>query len=202
MEKKYTKSYKYAWLLPLLLFCVVAYLVKTQQTKAFDSWVYAVLVDMMQPWLTSAFQGITLLGSGFAVIGIAIIVLFVQRKYGMALSFTLVTAFVMNNIIKLLFARPRPEILRLSEASGFSFPSSHAMISCCFYGMCMYFILQSHWKWKKVLVVVLGCIILLIGVSRIYLGVHFASDVIAGFLLSSSYLLWLVNNSFFKTYIV
>ena len=75
--------------------------------------------------------------------------------------------------------------------SGFSFPSGHAMVATAFYGILIFLILKTDIKkvYKKIWIIVLSTVILLIGISRIYLGVHYASDVIAGFSLSISYII-------------
>jgi len=74
---------------------------------------------------------------------------------------------------------------------GYSFPSAHAMFSFAFYGMFLYYLLQSKMSKKKKILMgtVLCLLIILIPITRIYLGVHFASDVIAGVSLSASILL-------------
>ena len=76
------------------------------------------------------------------------------------------------------------------EESSFSFPSGHAMASMAFYGLIMYYIYKyvKNKTVKNVICTILSILIFLVGVSRIYLGVHYVSDVIAGFLLSMVYL--------------
>ena len=94
-------------------------------------------------------------------------------------------------VLKRLFNRPRPDIPLLEEARGLSFPSGHAMVSFCFYGLLAYIIWKSDAKkWVKwVAVIMLFLLVLFIGFSRIYLKVHYASDVMAGFCVG---LIWLV----------
>lgn len=97
----------------------------------------------------------------------------------------------MKNIV----ARPRPEGFRLVEESGYSFPSGHSMVSMAFYGFFVYLIFKKvknpYLKWSSMIVI--SFIITAIGLSRIYLGVHYASDVIAGFCISISYLILFMN---------
>ncbi|MEK7399739.1 MAG: phosphatase PAP2 family protein, partial [Candidatus Poribacteria bacterium] len=71
----------------------------------------------------------------------------------------------------------------LIDVGGFSFPSGHAMLSMVFYGMVSYFIIRQirQWKFRLLVVVAMGFVIFLIGFTRIYLQVHYLSDVIAGF---------------------
>jgi undecaprenyl-diphosphatase len=93
--------------------------------------------------------------------------------------------------LKNLFGRHRPDIPLLREAQGLSFPSGHAFMSMTFYGLLIYIIWKTvKPKWlKRVLVVFLALLILIIGFSRIYLRVHYPSDVLAGF---TTGFLWLV----------
>lgn len=100
--------------------------------------------------------------------------------------------------LKHLFNRPRPDMPLLFHADGLSFPSGHALFSVTFYGLLIYMIYQSGWskglKWT--LIVVLMLLILVIGFSRVYLRVHYATDVVAGFCVGFIWLtfaLWLLD---------
>jgi membrane-associated phospholipid phosphatase len=98
---------------------------------------------------------------------------------------------LLNLITKFFFHRQRPIIPHLVEASGLSFPSGHSMVSASFYGLLIY--LSWHnitdRKWHHVFTFLLVITIFLIGCSRIYLHVHYATDVIAGF---SAGFLWVI----------
>ena len=93
-------------------------------------------------------------------------------------------------LLKRILQRPRPTEYRIIEETGYSFPSGHSMISMAFYGYLIYLIYKyvenKYVKW--ILISLLSVLICLIGVSRIYLGVHYTSDVLGGFLISISYL--------------
>ena len=107
------------------------------------------------------------------------------------MTINVLICFLLNQGLKLLFSRPRPIDINLITESGYSYPSGHSMMSMAFYGLLIYFISNSklsNWK-KYTLNILLSILVLLIGFSRIYLGVHFASDVIAGFSLSLAYLI-------------
>jgi membrane-associated phospholipid phosphatase len=112
--------------------------------------------------------------------------LFVKKHkwYSIKIPSVALSSVLVMTLLKALFNRPRPLIPLLEPASGFSFPSGHAMSSVTFYGLLIYFI----WKQKKLnkpirigIVTFLVLFILAIGISRVYLRVHYASDVIAGF---------------------
>ncbi|NMC55729.1 MAG: phosphatase PAP2 family protein [Eubacteriaceae bacterium] len=94
-------------------------------------------------------------------------------------------------LLKSIFARPRPSNIYLVKVSGYSFPSGHAMTSAAFYGFIIYLIWQTNIRknLKIASTVFLFILIILIGVSRVYLGVHYTSDIAAGFLVSIAYLI-------------
>jgi membrane-associated phospholipid phosphatase len=127
-------------------------------------------------------------------------VLFVKKNkwYSIKIPVIALSSLALMFILKDAFERPRPRIPLLEEASGLSFPSGHALMSVTFYGLLIYII------WKNVpqkglrltLALLLLLLILLIGFSRIYLRVHYASDVIAGFCIGFIWLvltIWLLN---------
>jgi membrane-associated phospholipid phosphatase len=100
---------------------------------------------------------------------------------------------VLNYVLKNLFERARPETFHLVAASGYSFPSGHAMVSLCFYGMLAFITARQirSWQPRYLLGVITMLLIIAIGVSRIYLGVHYPSDVIAGYTAGA---MWLMFN--------
>ena len=102
-----------------------------------------------------------------------------------------------NFSIKQIFQRPRPINTRIIDESGYSFPSGHSMVSMAFYGYLIYLIHKNiKNKYVKVaLTLLLSILIISIGISRIYLGVHYTSDVIAGFLVAIAYLIIFVNST-------
>lgn len=95
-----------------------------------------------------------------------------------------------NVVLKHIIQRERPNINRLIPEKGYSFPSGHAMMSMAFYGMLIFLIFKyvksTALKWT--LIVILTILLSTIGITRIYLGVHYPSDVIGGFLVSLTYL--------------
>jgi undecaprenyl-diphosphatase len=97
---------------------------------------------------------------------------------------------LLNQLVKRIFRRTRPIGIALIEQGGFSFPSGHSMMALAFYGYFIYLIQKSKLSKNKKMIysIILGTIIILVGISRIYLGVHFASDVLAAYCLSSAFL--------------
>lgn len=126
---------------------------------------------------------------GLFMVGYLILV---QRHFWDAIQIPIVSigAVLLNAALKVLFHRQRPSLIHLVQVSGLSYPSGHAMISYSFYGLLIYL----FWLNLKrpvllyFLTSLLGMLILLIGISRIYLGVHYPSDVIAGFAAGSTWL--------------
>ena len=113
-----------------------------------------------------------------------------KKKIGLSIFSNIVIITILNQLLKRILRRPRPTEFRIVEETGYSFPSGHSMVSMAFYGYLIYliyrYIKNKYIKWS--LIVLLSILICLIGISRIYLGVHYTSDVLGGFLLSISYL--------------
>ena len=131
---------------------------------------------------------------GGAIFIIALTVLLViaikNKKIGLSIFTNLVIITVLNQSLKRILQRPRPTEYRIIQETGYSFPSGHSMISMAFYGYLIYLIYRyvknKYIKWISISL--LSILICLIGISRIYLGVHYTSDVLGGFLISISYL--------------
>lgn len=96
----------------------------------------------------------------------------------------------LNVVLKHIVRRERPNINRLIPEKGYSFPSGHSMMSMAFYGMLIFLIFKyvKNTALKWTLIVILTILLSTIGITRIYLGVHYPSDVIGGFLVSLTYL--------------
>jgi undecaprenyl-diphosphatase len=143
--------------------------------------------------LTNIVKIITNLGDTFIIItGIIICFLLFRKKvYPILITSNILGVVLINQTLKHLIMRPRPDFLHLVEETGFSFPSGHSMAAFGFYGYFIYLINISklNKKIKVILTSILSIIILLIGLSRVYLGVHYISDVVAGFIMSFIYIL-------------
>ena len=111
----------------------------------------------------------------------------------MSLNLILITIFQL--VLKNIFTRGRPIDINLIEEKGYSFPSGHSLTSMAFYGFIIYLISKSDLskKIKILFITVLSIIILLVGLTRIYLGVHYATDVIGGFTFSLIYIIIYTN---------
>ena len=99
------------------------------------------------------------------------------------------TSTLLNNALKLSLLRERPT-WKLYNPVGYSYPSGHSMTSFAFYGLIIYLIIKYYkGKGRKIIVGLLSLLILVIGISRIYLGVHYFTDVIGAYLFDIGYLI-------------
>lgn len=146
---------------------------------------------------TNVLKIITNLGGAFIIIVIAILslVLIKNKKLALTIPLNLVIITILNNVLKYIVQRERPDQLRLVNETSYSFPSGHSMISMAFYGYFIYLIYKyvKNRYIKSILIVLLLCLIVLIGFSRVYLGVHYTSDVLSGFVISIAYLALFTN---------
>lgn len=136
---------------------------------------------------------------GAIFLSIATVMLFLlikNKKIGLSIISNIVIITILNQLLKRILQRPRPTEFRIVEETGYSFPSGHSMISMAFYGYIIYliykYVTNKYIKWISI--VLLSILICSIGISRIYLGVHYTSDVLGGFLLSISYLVIYISS--------
>lgn len=190
------KSIIFAVTLPVLLFIKLCEDVIRDELSVFDSKIYGYLSNLIGHNVTIAMRTITYLGSWQILVSITLLIYIFLAKYGKPVFFAhftainLISVSLLSEMFKFVFHRDRPDILRLTNVIGYSFPSGHSMVGLCFYGLLAYFcFIYVKSRWKYAAITVLCLIVGLIGVSRIYLGVHYASDVLAGF---SAGMAWLV----------
>lgn len=183
------------WAILLLSVIILIYIIENLLQKDianFDNAVYSYIASFISEPLTDIALVITTLGSAYIILPICLILIIVfwKKIEGIAIAINLVISFLANQALKVVVARPRPTEYRIVEELGYSFPSGHSMVSMAFYGLLIYFIYRKvknpYIKWISC--ILLTILISLIGLSRIYLGVHYASDVLAGFCISAAYL--------------
>lgn len=199
------KNYK--WI--TILLCVIIVLMMLEdifnsQQLTIDTVIYKnVILNLRSEPLTAIMKGITNLASAYALIAITIasFVFIKNKKIGKCITVNLVLSTLLNQILKYVVQRPRPEGYMIINENGYSFPSGHSMISMAFYGLIIYLIWKKmkNVKLKYLLCGLFSILIPLIGFSRIYLGVHYASDVIGGFAISIAYLVLYIGAV--KTYL-
>lgn len=192
----------------LLVFWQIASEVMEGDTHGFDEKLVRSLRtggDLADPigprWLEEAVRDVTALGSTLVLTFITIVVLgflVIDRRRGMALYVLIAIAggALLSTLAKTLFARPRPELVaHLVDVTSYSFPSGHALASAVTY-LTLGVLLastQSRKRMKAYFIGVAITIMVLVGASRVYLGVHWPTDVVAGWALGAAWamLCWL-----------
>jgi undecaprenyl-diphosphatase len=173
----------------IIIFAVTAYQIFLLKKNDFDTSVFNFLSSHISGGYTNIISFITFLGNHNFLIPANLILiayfLFIRKHkwYSIKIPVVAIGGVTMMALLKFIFSRPRPLIPLLEPAAGFSFPSGHAMMSFSFYGLLILIVYENvgnlYLRWT--LIVLLLLLIFAIGFSRVYLRVHYASDVIAGF---------------------
>ena len=150
--------------------------------------------DSLTPWVIR----ITNLGAAYSyailIPVFALILYFMKKRWIVSVeaSIILISASFLNIFLKNWFTRPRPvENIHLVDAASYSYPSGHAMSAMAFYGFLIYLtfrFIRPYWL-KVPLILLFAALILCIGASRVYLGVHYPSDVVGGFAAGATWLI-------------
>lgn len=185
----------------LFTFLIIAFRVFYLDKTGADEKAFAFARSLVNDSTTQIMEVITFFGSHYFLIPANLLVCFYfllrkKSRYSIKVSAIALSSVLIMFGLKLLFNRHRPLIPLLEPASGLSFPSGHAFMSVCFYGLLMIIIWREErphpvLKWTLLLLVV--ALLLCIGFSRIYLRVHYFTDVVAGFCIGST---WLFLSSF------
>lgn len=186
----------------IFMFIVIAQTVFKKELFEFDNSIYGFLLEHRNSILTDVVKIITQFGGAFVLIVISIlcIILVKNKKYKVTITLNLIIIAGLNALLKNLFERQRPTNMPLIEETGFSFPSGHSMASMAFYGYIIYLVYKNveNVKLRYTLCILLSLLIILIGLSRIYLGVHYVSDVLAGLCFSLSYLILFISTGIYR----
>lgn len=183
-------------LVSLMGFGVMAVLVSKQTIIHFDSTIISFVQGFESSMLTMIMKFFTFIGDMVSIVVISLLILITLYKVLKHRSELILFLSVMAGAnflfasLKLLFHRERPDLHRLIEVSNYSFPSGHATNAFALYGI-LTFLIWRHIPsrlWRTILIILSGIMILAIGMSRIYLGVHYPSDVIAGYFISAFWL--------------
>ncbi len=182
-----------------ILFIIFTILVLTKVTDSIDLAVESSMISIRNDTLTKIMTMITNIGGSYSLISITflgiLIALIKQKRLPLNTMINLVSAFIIGHLIKAIIKRPRPTGIFLVPASGYSYPSCHTMVSFAFFTFVAYSLsAKIANKTIKVIIHIIATILVIsIGISRIYLGVHYLSDVIGGYLLGISYLMIFLN---------
>lgn len=190
-------------LLVLAVLCLAVFaclLVKVlkRQAMRIDRLGYALFVEKLRsPALTVAMKSVSNMASLPVVVGV-LVATFIWapcRIQVMCAAVNVGVISAIDQLLKVLVRRPRPQGYRLVEAPGLSFPSGHSMAAMAFYGYGIWLVQGGAGSLSSNVfaVMALACVILAVGVSRIYLGVHYASDVLGGFCLALAWLILFVR---------
>lgn len=178
----------------LLVFVYLLQNVMSGDIRRIDGIAYQLfVVRLRRDWLTPIMQSFTSLSSP-AVLAVMLVVVAAfapGRMPGRFATANLVGIVILNFALKEIVQRPRPEGFRLISESGYSFPSGHSMVAVAFYGFLIWLILryEKDTILRRVWSLALFFAVVMIGMSRVYLGVHYFSDVIAGYCVAA---VWLV----------
>lgn len=188
----------------LFAFISITKMIFKEKKEDFDQHAFNFLGGIVSDINTDVMQVFTFLGTHLFLIPANLILiayfLFLKRHrwYSIQVPVIGITSLLLMFFLKLFFQRDRPLTPLLEAAQGFSFPSGHALMSITFYGLIIFIVWQHIEKsWLKwFLTIILALLIIIIGASRVYLRVHYASDVLAGFSVGLMWLLlslWLLK---------
>jgi undecaprenyl-diphosphatase len=172
----------------LLFFAWLSEEIRERGTDRFDSAVRFAVHQHASPWLTALLSRVTYLGDWPVILAGTCVLLLVcwyckQRGLLLLVLVTMAGAGILDGTLKLAFHRPRPDPFVGAKPGTWSFPSGHALISLCFYGLIAGILsLRANRGWQRAVIwASASLLVALIGLSRVYLGVHWPSDVVAGY---------------------
>lgn len=176
----------------LIIFFALTLMVEAGSTAWLDDPVRNFMYSLRNDGLTVVMKVITYMGNWQTITALCIVLILIKSTrftYGIPVSVGAILVTVLNKIIKSVVQRPRPDdVLFLIEQGGWSFPSGHSITSMCVFAMLIYLIRVNvkNRGLANTLTVLLIIPMIFIGISRIYLGVHYPTDVLAGWCLGLS----------------
>ena len=184
----------------LCLAVFVCLLIKVLKGRAMgiDELGYLLFVERLRsPVLTVAMKVVSNLASLPFIVGVLVAAMLwaPSRAHVVWAAVNVGAISAIDQLLKVLVRRPRPQGFRLVEAPGLSFPSGHSMAAMAFYGYGIWLVRCGMYglPFGAAIEIALAFVILAVGVSRIYLGVHYTSDVLGGFCLSFAWLVLFVH---------
>ena len=195
MKRLLKKKRFYIILLCFALFLLIAILILKKGILDIDKHSYDFIKNnFINDNTTPYIEVFTNLGGALVLVGVSLMIgaIIRNKKISIAILVNLLLATLLNLATKAVFQRERPNISNwLVNELGYSFPSGHSSVSMAYYGFLIYLVYKKikNTKLKWFAITILSIIILFVGISRIYLGVHYLSDVLGGFLFSIIYLI-------------
>ena len=188
---------KKSFYLFVFLFFADAFLVLSGISSSFDSAISLFFSVHNNMILTNIFKIISFICSPKFMIVLNVLLfifIIVKKKYKLSIIvLSSISSVIFNNLVKIIIRRERPDYLRMVMEKSYSFPSGHSMISVLFFGSIIYLVNKYNVKHKKLITFSLSTFILLVGISRIYLGVHYLTDVVGGYLLGIVVLFFIIH---------
>lgn len=172
-----------------LFLIILTILVINESILVIDNKIYYFIAQYISNFNTKIFKAITFLGSTFFIIFITLVLALIYKKRrGGLIILTILLSTLLNNLIKIVIRRPRPDINRLVYEASFSYPSGHTMAISSLVGIIIYLLWHNNSSKKRggkiILTIILSILPILVMLSRIYLGIHYFSDCLAGYLSS------------------
>lgn len=182
----------YLFLAALSGLVYITWMVFIQPSTTLDDIIFEWITSRVTPQRTKIMRVVTFLGNyefllPANLVLIAVLLYFKQKRSAWRVAAIALTSLGLKLLLKLLFHRVRPDNPMIEGITNFSFPSGHASMGVSFYGVLIWLAIRNikHKAWRIFTVLSLIFIILMIGFSRIYLRVHYTTDVIAGLCLGS-----------------
>jgi len=171
----------------IVLFTALSLLIDTQILNNIEMNFYNEVIEHSSRFLTSIMKGLSYIGNTASVIIVCMILILSSKtrwKYGVITSIGVIISCILNNILKVIFARERPNLIQLVKEKSYSFPSGHAMINMTLYSLLAILVYKNIKNKPLKYLLTLICVLIptLIGISRVYLGVHYITDIIAGWI--------------------
>lgn len=179
------------FVMPVFMFVELADEVRDRDTKVLDESILRIINSTASPALDVVMMALTQFGGLIGVLvitGVLLVLLWRKRLRRMAVFLTIGVggASLLNLLLKTLFQRDRPELWeRIVTENSYSFPSGHAMASSALACSLMVIFWPTRWRWW--VVAGAGVYMVLVGLSRLYLGVHYPTDIAAGWLVSGAW---------------
>ena len=179
----------------IIVFILNTILVVTGKYLSFDNFIHHSVIKLHSEVTTKVMKGLTFCGSTSFIVGLAcglFIIFLIKKRKNLAFTSVsvLIVSTIINNVVKLIIRRPRPAYMPIGLEKSFSYPSGHTMASVTLYGFLIYLIIKSNYpkRYKVFYSCIFSLLIMGVGISRIYLGAHYFSDVFGGMILSLSIL--------------
>lgn len=176
-----------------IIFIIFGIFVINDYTLKLDDIIYNFIISFENKYLTYFFKSVSFIFSTPMIIFYCVLILILSKNRNKVLfiSLMMIIQAIITNLIKIIYQRNRPNIYPMVVEKTYSFPSGHTMAAIVLITVIGYFYKEKYNKNKLFITFFQLIIIMLVGISRIYLGVHFFSDIVGSVLLSSSILFFI-----------